>query len=202
MQHGKSVVIYVPRDEEIHKKKESVEKSLFEYEKKMDFLSRKIKLLEEAAAPYKKTLGELLVLNRLPETDLLIAFYKIQTQIDLNKKVVDQIKKEYQPLKERYDRYVLLEQRADTFLRRHPLSMTAELETGIMKGSYVVRNINQAAQIVRGILLENLEYRLVESKNAYMLVENITGSIVRVASKDSSVRNAFWKQWAADQRME
>lgn len=91
----------------------------------------------------------------------------------------------------------LYEKRAKTLHEFHPLSLQINLQTGVSNGVLVVRNSNECAKVLRGIILKSLKFEISELKSDggtqnYVLKEKITGSIYRVVSGDPVLTNSFW----------
>lgn len=82
--------------------------------------------------------------------------------------------------------------RARTLRDSHPLGIQINLDTGVSNGVLVVRSIDKCAELVRKILLQSLEFDLVETEHALELREKISGCIFRVMTKDSMLVNTFW----------
>ena len=89
---------------------------------------------------------------------------------------------------------VLYERRATTLLETHPLGLQVNLQTGVGNGVLVARDTNQCAKLLRGILLDELEFELEEQpdQGAVFLREKETRSIYRVATDDQHLTNSFW----------
>ena len=94
----------------------------------------------------------------------------------------------YERARELYDR------RARTLLETHPLGLQVNLQTGVGNGVLVARNTNQCAKLVRGILLDELEFELEEQpdQGAIFLREKETRSVYRVVTHDQHLTNSFW----------
>jgi transcriptional regulator with XRE-family HTH domain len=89
-------------------------------------------------------------------------------------------------------RSIRFEQRARMFRAMHPLALQVIHSTGVLNGILVVRSIESCAQVVRGIVLNDLEFDLVaDDPNNYKLIERGTRSIIRVISRHPLIRNAF-----------
>ena len=58
----------------------------------------------------------------------------------------------------------------------------------------MARNTNQCAKLLRGILLNDLQFELEDhpDQGAVFLRESETGSIYRVATHDRHLTNSFW----------
>ena len=85
--------------------------------------------------------------------------------------------------------------RARTLKDYHPLGLQVNLSTGVANGVLVARNSDQCAKLVRGVLLNELHFDLVDLPGvpgATVLRERETKSIFRVCTKDTHLTNAFW----------
>jgi len=92
----------------------------------------------------------------------------------------------------------LYDGRAKVLQEIHPLSLQINLESGVANGVIVVRSIDECARVLRGIMLRDLDFEIVEVlpdegdyKN-YILRERITGSAFRVVTGDPKLTNSFW----------
>jgi hypothetical protein len=88
----------------------------------------------------------------------------------------------------------LYDRRAQTLLETHPLGLQVNLQTGVGNGVLVARNTNQCARLLRGILLDELEFELEEEpdRGAIFLREKETRSVYRVVTNDQHLTNSFW----------
>lgn len=89
-----------------------------------------------------------------------------------------------------------LEKRAFTFKEVHPLSFQISAKSGVARGVYVTRSVAQTAQILKGLLMGNLEYELTNNDSNYILKEKITNCSVRVVVKEPILTNAFWNEFS------
>ncbi len=106
---------------------------------------------------------------------------------DRNEDSVDDI------VREIFDRAkTLYDSRATTLKVTHPLGLQVHLDTGVANGVLVARTVPECAELIKRVVLERLEFDLVQKGNAYALVEKSTGSIHRVVSQDSHLTNSFW----------
>ena len=87
--------------------------------------------------------------------------------------------------------------RARVLREDHPLGIQVNLTTGVANGVLVVRTIERCAELVRRIVLRELEFEIedvVEAdgmKYAY-LRETVSGCIFRVVTGDKMLTNSFW----------
>jgi hypothetical protein len=88
----------------------------------------------------------------------------------------------------------LYDKRADTLLKTHPLGLQVNLQTGVGNGVLVARDTSQCAKLIRGILLDELEFELEEQPEdgAVFLREKETRSVYRVETHDQHLTNSFW----------
>lgn len=105
---------------------------------------------------------------------------------------------ELQPAKERlstglanhYDR------RARMLKEDHPLGIQVNLTTGVANGVLVVRTVEDCAELIRRVLMRQLEFdletRTIEGRDYVLLRERVSASIFRVATGDAMLTNAFW----------
>jgi hypothetical protein len=88
----------------------------------------------------------------------------------------------------------LYEKRAETLLETHPLGLQVNLQTGVGNGVLVASDTEQCAKLLRGILLDELEFELDEEpeRGAIFLREKETRSVYRVITRDQHLTNSFW----------
>lgn len=91
-----------------------------------------------------------------------------------------------------------LDQRANMFKSIHPLGLQVCHETGVANGVIVVRNPLVCREVLKDILLHHLRVRLDKETESdkitgvgYVLKEDRTGSILRVAADDKVLVRAF-----------
>src|SRR6478736_3210794 len=89
-------------------------------------------------------------------------------------------------IKEHYDK------RAQTLQESHPLGIQVNLATGVANGVLVVRNSDQCAKVVRGIVTRTLEFDLRDEDGMVVLREKTSGCIFRVMTGDPMLTNSFW----------
>jgi hypothetical protein len=87
-----------------------------------------------------------------------------------------------------------LERRALTFRDVHPLSLQTSPLDGVARGVIVTRSVEQTARVIQGLFLGTLEYEIRNDKENWLLVDKITGSPVRVVTKDALLTTAFWTE--------
>lgn len=106
--------------------------------------------------------------------------------------IVDAVRKRFRDEVKRYH-----DKRFKTLQEDHPLGIQVNLRDGVAVGVLVVRSVSQCAELVRGILTNELLYRVEEAcrdeKVTHVcLVESISGSRFRVMTRDKALENAFW----------
>jgi transcriptional regulator with XRE-family HTH domain len=84
-----------------------------------------------------------------------------------------------------------MEGRAKIFKEVHPLALQVILSTGVLNGILVVRTPDQCAIVMAALLSNNLSTRLEKDEQNYRVVEQETGSTIRVISRHELLRNAF-----------
>lgn len=83
--------------------------------------------------------------------------------------------------------------RAKTLQDAHPLGIQVHLDSGVANGVLVARSPRVCAELIRAILLEELEFNIDESGDSYIaLREKISGCIFRVVTRDQLLTNTFW----------
>jgi hypothetical protein len=94
---------------------------------------------------------------------------------------------------------VAADARAATLKLKHPLGMQVHLETGVANGVLVARTPKQCADLIRGILLRDLTFRIdpvIDSQTkrtlGTALVDERTGSRFRFVTSDEAITNSFW----------
>lgn len=89
-------------------------------------------------------------------------------------------------MKRHYDK------RAKTLRESHPLGVQVNLQTGVGNGVLVVRTVADCAQLIRNILMQELQLELEEKPQFVALREQISGCIFRVMTNDAMLTNTFW----------
>jgi len=83
--------------------------------------------------------------------------------------------------------------RADNLMNTHPLAIQVHLDTGVANGVLVVRSVNDCANLLRSVLLCNMEFDIKEEDDGmWYLRERISGCIYRVVTNDQKLSNCFW----------
>lgn len=84
------------------------------------------------------------------------------------------------------------ERRFKTFRDNHPLGLQIDVTTGVAHGIIVVRSPEECAKMLRKVMLRTRTFTIRHESNNYLLVEEETGSVVRVVSDDPYLTHAFW----------
>lgn len=91
-----------------------------------------------------------------------------------------------------------LDRRARLFKVIHPLGLQVCHKTGVANGVIVVRNPQDCRSIIKGLLLHDLRVKLDKINAGFVLKEEITQSILRVAVGEAllarSFRNFYFKE--------
>jgi len=85
-----------------------------------------------------------------------------------------------------------LNKRADTFKLDHPLGLQIDHDSGVAHGILVARTPEQCAELLRGVLLNTLQLRILHEGGLYLLEELTTGSVLRVVTGDALLTHSFW----------
>ncbi len=86
---------------------------------------------------------------------------------------------------------VRFEIRARTFREIHPLALQVILSSGVLNGILVVRSVEQCAEILSALVSNQLQLDLEKDEHNYRLIEELTGSTIRVISRHRLLRHAF-----------
>lgn len=89
---------------------------------------------------------------------------------------------------------IRFERRARVFRQIHPLALQIILSSGVLNGILVVRSVDQCARVLSSLIANKLDLTLRKEADNYRLIETITGSTIRVISRNELLRNAFEKQ--------
>lgn len=85
------------------------------------------------------------------------------------------------------------DRRAKVLKEDHPLGLQTNLNTGVANGLLVARSIEKCAQLVRQILLNCMEFTIVEDADHNVLLKEVnTGCTFRVMAFDRLLTNCFW----------
>ena len=86
---------------------------------------------------------------------------------------------------------VNFEKRAKVFREVHPLALQVILSTGVLNGIHVARTVEQCAVVLEGVVGNKLELGSVKDEDNYRVIEKVTGSTIRVISRNELLLNAF-----------
>ena len=93
---------------------------------------------------------------------------------------------------------VVMEKRAITLKRSHPLAIQVHLESGVANGVLVVRSPTECARLLDELLTNKLRFRIAGAYNANRerlgteLVEERTSSVFRYVTDNALLTNSFW----------
>lgn len=85
-----------------------------------------------------------------------------------------------------------LESRALVFLEGHPLSMLTSPYDGVARGVIITRTIKQTRKMIKKLLSNNVNYKIVRDAYCWKLHEIETNSPIRVVTADNTLSSAFW----------
>lgn len=89
-----------------------------------------------------------------------------------------------------------MDKRAESFSSTHPLRIQCDLNTGVGNGVVVCRDHGCCAQILYGLFTNTLEFDIDDSDPSnHYLRERLTGSAIRVITRNQFLTNSFWNQW-------
>lgn len=167
---GKPVIAYIPEIKDLEKYKIEI-----------------TKLVKELARGKNKDYIKNMLIERHPQCSIE------EPQLVNGKLSFEQMVKELAIRDQR-----LYDKRAETLHENHPLSIQINLHTGVANGLLIVRNSNECAKVLRGIILRSLEFKIIfhgsedAEYKSYILEEKITGSSYRVVTCDPELTNSFW----------
>jgi hypothetical protein len=81
------------------------------------------------------------------------------------------------------------------FSEIHPLSRLIEFETGVAVGAMVTSSQEEVITLLARIFENKMQYELVQKPVGLRLVEKLTGSTVRLQTKNSLLRETFWNYY-------
>lgn len=77
----------------------------------------------------------------------------------------------------------------------HPLSRLIEFETGVAVGAMVTSSQNDVITLLERIFGNTMEYELKQRTTGLRLVDKLTGSAVRLQTRNSLLRETFWNYY-------
>ncbi len=93
------------------------------------------------------------------------------------------------------------ESRSRLFRDVHPLSRLIDFKTGVAIGAMVTTSQQVVVQLLQGIFNNELEYELCQPYPNYLVLkEKLTGSVVRLQTSDTLLRETFWNHYHSDVR--
>jgi hypothetical protein len=87
------------------------------------------------------------------------------------------------------------QQRGRFFSEVHPLSRLIQFETGVAVGAMVTSSEAQVVELLSRILQNRMEYDLEQKYSGLRLIERLTGSTVRLQTKNKLLRETFWNYY-------
>ena len=91
------------------------------------------------------------------------------------------------------------EYRSNFFRDIHPLSRLIDFSTGVAIGALVATSTDEVVRLLEGIFSSRLEYQLDQIHSGYLVLrERITGSVVRLQTRDEFLRDTFWNHYHRD----
>ena len=83
------------------------------------------------------------------------------------------------------------EKRAKVFREVHPLALQVILSTGVLNGILVARTVEQCAIVLEAVIGNSLDLESRNDEDNYRVLEKVTGSTIRVISRNELLRNSF-----------
>jgi len=140
------------------------------------------------------SLNELLIEQiRIYDHDLAWHSKEIRDWLDdINNVPVENLMKKLYFLAEKY-----YNSRAKNLKENHPLGIQVNLRTGVANGVLVARTIEECVQLIKKIILNDLEFDIIEEESddvnsKVYLREKISESIFRIKTNNILLTNAFW----------
>ena len=81
------------------------------------------------------------------------------------------------------------------FSEIHPLSRLIEFETGVAVGAMVTSSQDEAITLLSRVFENKMEYELEQKATGLRLVEKLTGSTVRLQTRNPLLRETFWNYY-------
>jgi hypothetical protein len=85
-----------------------------------------------------------------------------------------------------------MDRRAKSFRVDHPLGLQTSARTGVAHGIIVVRTIEECADMLRSVLLHDLNLSIKHENGNFLLLEEKTNSVLRVVTDDPLLSHSFW----------
>jgi hypothetical protein len=77
----------------------------------------------------------------------------------------------------------------------HPLSRLIEFETGVAVGAMIASSTDEVIELLARIFNNRMEYFLQEKLSGLRLIEKMTGSTVRLQTRNPMLRETFWNYY-------
>jgi hypothetical protein len=81
------------------------------------------------------------------------------------------------------------------FSEVHPLSRLIEFETGVAVGAMVTSSQDDVSTLLGRVFENKMEYELKQKANGLRLIERLTGSTVRLQTRNALLRETFWNYY-------
>ena len=91
---------------------------------------------------------------------------------------------------------VNFEKRAHMFREIHPLALQVILSSGVLNGIIVVRSIGDCAETLHALIKNKLNLKVIKDEFNYRLIDQMTGSTIRVISRHNLLQNSFEAYYA------
>jgi hypothetical protein len=87
------------------------------------------------------------------------------------------------------------QERQRFFSEVHPLSRLIDFNTGVAGGAMVTSSASQVIELLRRIFENQMEYELRQRQSGLRLTEKLTGSVVRLQTRNALLRETFWNYY-------
>ena len=92
--------------------------------------------------------------------------------------------------------YCAEKERQRFFRDVHPLSRLIQFDTGVAVGAMVTASEKEVSELLNRTLTNTMQYFLEQRMQGYLVLkERITGSVVRLQTNDSLLRETFWNYY-------
>lgn len=189
---GKPVIAYVPDIEVVERVRQLVAEAPTTILERLRFV-----LYADEQLSQHLTTEQLSVIDRVQNALLEFASRRIWLSLP-DKDAERQFKAGAEPDLEAFcilvarSEKAVYDKRAQTLKDGHPLALQVNLGTGVANGVLVVRTISACAELLRRILLSDMNFSLDEEDGMWYLREQISGCIYRVVTNDRKLNNCFW----------
>lgn len=87
-------------------------------------------------------------------------------------------------------------ERQFAMFQKHPLAMQCDLESGVANGVILARNRETCSELLGRLFTNTMEFEIDDSDNHnHYLREKLTGSPVRVITRNELLTESFWQQY-------